>query len=243
MESEASRQRVVHRADTRGYANHGWLKSRFTFSFAEYYDPERMGFGALRVINDDEIAGGSGFGMHPHKDMEIVTIPISGAIRHEDNMGHVAVTGQGEVQVMSAGTGVLHSEYNASETETGKFLQIWILSQKDGIAPRYAQAACDSQATKNAFSTVVNPQSEGGLWIHQDAWISRGVFDDSETIKYQVKRPGNGVYVFLIAGSAEIGGESLGPRDGIGIWDADVLSIRPAPGADILLFDIPMIEE
>lgn len=239
MEPAILPKTVVYRAETRGRADHGWLKSRFTFSFAEYYDPERMGFGVLRVINDDEIAGGSGFGMHPHADMEIVSIPLAGALRHEDDMGHAAVISEGDVQVMSAGTGVLHSEYNASETEAGKFLQIWIMPRERNTTPRYDQAVINWRDKKNVFQRIVGPESEGGLWIRQDAWISIGAFDSAETTKYHMKRPGNGLYVFVIAGSAEVGGESLGLRDGAGIWDTDAVDIRPVPGSEILLFDVP----
>lgn len=239
MRSEGFQKMTIHRSETRGYADHGWLKSRFTFSFAEYYDPERMGFGALRVINDDEIAGGSGFGMHPHQNMEIVSIPLAGALRHEDDMGHAAIIREGDVQVMSAGTGVLHSEYNANETEAGKFLQIWILSREQGVAPRYDQATVGWRDKKNIFQKIVGPEQEGGLWIHQDAWVLIGAFESPEVITYQVKRQGNGVYAFVIAGSAEIAGEAFGSRDGIGIWDTDTVDIKPAPGSEILLFDVP----
>lgn len=240
MEPAISSETAVHRAETRGYADHGWLKSRFTFSFAEYYDPERMGFGALRVINDDEIAGGSGFGMHPHADMEIVSIPLAGALRHEDDMGHTAVIREGDVQVMSAGTGVWHSEHNASETEAGKFLQIWIVPLERDTVPRYDQAAIGWREKRGVFQKIVGPESEGGLWIRQDAWISIGAFDSPETITYQVKRQGNRLYAFVIAGSAEVAGESLGLRDGMGIAGAESVSIKPAPGSEILLFDVPM---
>ncbi len=240
MESVAHPKTVVHRADTRGYADHGWLKSRFSFSFAEYYDPERMGFGVLRVINDDIIAGGSGFGMHPHQNMEIVSIPLVGAIQHEDDMGHVAIIGAGDVQVMSAGTGVLHSEYNASETEAGQFLQIWIGPREQGVAPRYDQVTLHWREHKNILQEIVSPHPTNALWIHQDAWLSLGVFERNEKVAYTMKRRGNGLYIFVILGQVSVAGETLGLRDGCGIWGTDEVLIEVLAGTEVLLLDVPM---
>lgn len=242
MKSVMHPKTVVHRAEARGYADHGWLKSRFSFSFAEYYDPERMGFGALRVINDDIIAGGSGFGMHPHQNMEIVSIPLIGAIRHEDDMGHTAIIQAGDVQVMSAGTGVLHSEYNADETVAGQFLQIWILPREQGVAPRYDQTTLHWREQKNIFQEIVSSESGAGVWIHQDAWLSLGVFSRDEKIVYQMKRAGNGLYVFVIAGNMTVAGEVLGSRDGCGVWGTDTVSFEISAGAEVLLLDVPMMQ-
>lgn len=240
MKSVMHPKTVVHRAEARGYADHGWLKSRFSFSFAEYYDPERMGFGALRVINDDIIAGGSGFGMHPHQNMEIVSIPLIGAIRHEDDMGHTAIIQAGDVQVMSAGTGVLHSEYNADETVAGQFLQIWILPREQGVAPRYDQTTLHWREQKNIFQEIVSSESGAGAWIHQDAWLSLGVFNRDEKIVYQMKRAGNGLYIFVILGQVRVAGETLGLRDGCGVWDTDEVLIEVLAGTEVLLLDVPM---
>lgn len=231
---------IVHRAEARGSADHGWLVSRFSFSFAEYYDPQKMGFGVLRVLNDDTIAGGAGFGLHPHENMEIITLPLAGALRHEDDLGHMSVIRRGEAQVMSAGTGVLHSEYNADAVEAAKLLQIWILPNVRDVAPRYDQAPLIVGERKNVFHTIVAPQSAGGLWIHQEAWLSLGVFERQTSVEYALKRPGNGLYLFIIAGEARVERERLGARDGCGVSGAATVVIEPSAGAEILLLDIPM---
>ena len=231
---------VIHRAESRGGADHGWLRTHHTFSFANYYDPDRMGFGALRVINDDEIDGGSGFPTHPHQDMEIVTIPLSGSLTNQDSMGSSSVIAAGDAQVMSAGTGVLHSEYNGSETEVGKFLQIWIEPKEYHVEPRYMEAKIEDVLVVNEFRTIVSPKGSDGLWIYQDAWLSLGSFDRNETVVYTMKKQGNGLYVFVIAGGVAVADESLRLRDGMGIWDTDEVLIGVEAGSMILLLEVPM---
>ncbi|MPX19502.1 hypothetical protein CPI31_08015 [Moraxella catarrhalis] len=232
---------VFHAADSRGDAEHGWLKSRHTFSFAEYYDPQRMGFGVLRVINDDCVQGGMGFGRHPHQDMEIISLPLSGDLAHKDSMGNGSIIKNGDIQVMSAGTGITHSEMNANADKPVKFLQIWVLTRKNGIKPRYQQVTIADQAKSNDFQQILSPNADDdGVWIHQDAWFSLANFDKDTSRYYQIKKSGNGVYVFVIKGSANIGDRQLGERDGLGIWDADGFELTATSDAQILLMDVPM---
>lgn len=232
---------VFHAADSRGDAEHGWLKSRHTFSFAEYYDPQRMGFGVLRVINDDCVEGGMGFGRHPHQDMEIISLPLSGDLAHKDSMGNGSIIKNGDIQVMSAGTGITHSEMNANADKPVKFLQIWVLTRKNGIKPRYQQVTIADQTKPNDFQQILSPNADDdGIWIHQDAWFSLANFDKDTSRYYQIKKSGNGVYVFVIKGSANIGDRQLGERDGLGIWDADGFELTATSDAQILLMDVPM---
>lgn len=232
---------VFHAADSRGDAEHGWLKSRHTFSFAEYYDPQRMGFGVLRVINDDCVQGGMGFGRHPHQDMEIISLPLSGDLAHKDSMGNGSIIKNGDIQVMSAGTGITHSEMNANADKPVKFLQIWVLTRKNGIKPRYQQVTIADQAKLNDFQQILSPNADDdGVWIHQDAWFSLANFDKDTSRYYQIKKSGNGVYVFVIKGSANIDGQQLGERDGLGIWDTDGFELTATSDAQILLMDVPM---
>jgi redox-sensitive bicupin YhaK (pirin superfamily) len=197
---------VLHKASTRGHANYGWLDSYHTFSFANYYNPERMHFGALRVLNDDTIAGGAGFGAHPHDNMEIISIPIEGALEHKDNMGNVAVIGEDEIQVMSAGSGIYHSEYNKEKDQVAKFLQIWLFPNKKGVPPRYDQIKLKPEQKQNQLQQILSPSpDDAGVWIHQDAWFHLGVFDASRAFQYSIKRKENGVYIFVIRGSFRIG--------------------------------------
>lgn len=232
---------VFHAADSRGDAEHGWLKSRHTFSFAEYYDPQRMGFGVLRVINDDCVQGGMGFGRHPHQDMEIISLPLSGDLAHKDSMGNGSIIKNGDIQVMSAGTGITHSEMNANADKPVKFLQIWVLTRKNGIKPRYQQVTIADQAKSNDFQQILSPNADDdGVWIHQDAWFSLANFDKDTSRHYQIKKSGNGVYVFVIKGSANIGDRQLGERDGLGIWDMDGFELTATSDAQILLMDVPM---
>ena len=232
---------VFHAADSRGDAEHGWLKSRHTFSFAEYYDPQRMGFGVLRVINDDCVEGGMGFGRHPHQDMEIISLPLSGDLAHKDSMGNGSIIKNGDIQVMSAGTGITHSEMNANADKPVKFLQIWVLTRKNGIKPRYQQVTIADQAKPNDFQQILSPNADDdGVWIHQDAWFSLANFDKDTSRYYQIKKSGNGVYVFVIKGSANIGDRQLGERDGLGIWDVDGFELTATSDAQILLMDVPM---
>ena len=235
-------QSILHKAATRGGANHGWLKSNFTFSFAEYYNPERIHFGALRVLNDDTIAEGKGFGTHPHDNMEIITIPLEGAVAHKDSMGTEEVVHAGEIQVMSAGTGVSHSEYNPSETGPLKLLQIWIFPNKKNVIPRYGQMKLDEKAMHNQFSQILSPNADdAGVWINQDAWFSMGKFDKDVAQTYNIKKAGNGIYAFVIDGSVTINDQELDVRDGFGIWDTDHIEFKSnSAGAKVLLMDLPM---
>ena len=238
---ERTMKTVLHKANTRGHADHGWLNSHHTFSFANYYNPERMHFGVLRVLNDDRVAAGKGFGTHPHDNMEIISIPLEGDLEHKDSMGNVAVIREGDVQVMSAGTGIFHSEYNKNGDQEVKFLQIWVFPNKKGVEPRYDQITLDRDKLTNRFYQILspNPQDEG-VWIHQNAWFHLGKLKKGHRESYSIKRPGNGVYAFLIEGEATIAGQKLGPRDGFGILDTDRIEILAGADAKILLMDVPM---
>lgn len=233
---------IFYKESTRGRQNHGWLDARHTFSFANYYDPQRINFGALRVLNDDIIDGGEGFGTHPHDNMEIITIPLSGALAHKDSMGHAEVIQSGEVQVMSAGSGITHSEYNANKDIAVNLFQIWIFSNKQNVEPRYEQKAFDFNQTKNQLILIVSPDGEDtSLWIHQDAWLSVGTFDKNQKIDYLLKKSGNGVFAMVIEGSFKVGDNLLSSRDAIGIWEVEELSIESqSEDARILLIEVPM---
>ena len=234
--------KTIHRAQTRGHANHGWLDTYHTFSFAGYYDPRRIHFGALRVLNDDTVAPGEGFGTHPHDNMEIVSIALEGALRHGDSMGNMQELRPGEIQVMSAGTGITHSEMNASDTEPVKFLQIWVLTDAENHTPRYNQIRL-APAKRNELRTIVAPEGRGGEntgWLHQDAWFSTLDLDKGHDVEYRMHTPGNGAYVFVIEGLAEVDGEVLGRRDGMGVWDTDGFGIRASADAQVLVIEVPM---
>jgi len=232
---------ILHRADTRGDANHGWLHSKHTFSFAGYRNPERMHFGALRVLNDDIVAPGMGFGTHPHDNMEIISIPLEGDLEHKDSMGNVAVIREGEVQVMSAGTGIAHSEYNKNNDKPVKFLQIWLFPRERNVTPRYDQISIRNLETKNQFYQVLSPNPEDqGVWIHQDAWFHIGQFDQHATTTYQLKKEGNGMYFFILEGKVEVAGQSLGDRDGFGIWDTNLVALHAQTDSRVLLMEVPM---
>lgn len=233
---------VLHRADTRGVADHGWLKSMHSFSFGQYYNPERMGFGLLRVINDDQVAPSQGFGTHPHQDMEIISIPLSGALKHKDSEGNEAVIKHGEVQLMSAGTGVFHSEYNASESEDVKFLQIWVMPEKLGISPRYDQKAFDMSERKNNWQTVVSPmdKNDTGVKINQQTWFSLVDLDEGNEIEYHNRTANNGVYFFLLEGELSLTGETLKKRDAIGITDVSQVSLKAQKSSQILAIEVPV---
>lgn len=232
---------IYHSADSRGIAHHGWLNSRHTFSFAEYHNAERMHFGVLRVINDDTVAGGQGFGAHPHRDMEIISIPLEGDLAHQDSMGNSGIIRQGDIQVMSAGTGVVHSEMNANTNRPVKFLQIWVLTRKQGVAPRYQQIHIADGAIPNEFQQILSPNPDDvGVWIYQDAWFSLANFTDGTVRSYHVKRAGNGVYAFVIKGKAKIGEIELNERDGLGIWGTQNFDVTAIGDSQILLMDIPM---
>lgn len=227
----------------RGKADHGWLKANFSFSFGNYYNPDMVQFGMLRVLNDDTIAAGMGFGNHPHDNMEIVTIPLEGGLTHRDSMGNQATVRFGEVQVMSAGTGIYHSEMNASQTEQAKTLQLWIFPEKQDVTPRYGQKAFDLQNNRNTFVTVVTPEDRNdgnALWIHQQAFLNLGVFDEGQTVEYTANIAGNGAYLFLIEGSIEVNGDRLNQRDAYGVVNFDRFEIRTLSEAKILIIEVPM---
>lgn len=232
---------ILHKAATRGFADHGWLKSHHTFSFANYYNPERMNFGVLRVLNDDMVESGMGFGTHPHRDMEIISIPLEGDLEHKDSMGTTAVIRKGEIQVMSAGTGVMHSEYNKNSDEKVKFLQIWVIPNKMNVTPRYDQISIKENAKPNDFQQILSPnEDDKGVWIHQDAWFNLANFDQGVSKEYRIHKKGNGVYVFVLKGGAKIGDQILETRDGFGIWETDSFKLEATEDAEILLMEVPM---
>ncbi len=231
---------IFHKADSRGHADHGWLNAWHSFSFAGYYDPKRIHFGALRVLNDDTVAGGMGFNTHPHDNMEIITIPLSGKLEHRDSMGNTGIISKGEVQVMSAGTGIQHSEKNKSHDEILKLLQIWVFPDKKNVEPRYDQRAFDLDANKNQLINIVSPMDKGeGLHIHQDAWFHLGKLDKGTRINYELKDKEHGVYAFVIDGSLTINGEKMNRRDGAGLTDVDKLEIIVEEDAELLLMEVP----
>ena len=231
---------IVHKADSRGSANHGWLKSRHTFSFAGYYNPDRVHFGALRVLNDDEVAGGQGFGTHPHDNMEIVSIPLQGDLEHKDSTGRNEVIRQGDVQIMSAGTGIRHSEFNHNKDEDVHFLQIWVFPKERDIEPKYGQKTFLPEDRMNKWQTVVSPTDEQALWINQDATFSLANLDAGSELEYQVKHPGNGVYLFVLNGELKAAEEKLDTRDAIGITDTDNFKIKASSYAEVLAIEVPM---
>ncbi len=232
---------TYHKADSRGHANHGWLESYHTFSFANYRNIKRMNFGVLRVLNDDSVSGGMGFGKHPHNDMEIISIPLSGTLKHNDSMGTESIIKKGDVQVMSAGTGVTHSEKNASQNDSVAFLQIWIMPRQMGLEPRYGQINMNDGAKPNDFQQIVSPNKEdAGTWINQDAWLNIANFDKDTTKEYKVHKNTNGVYVFVIEGKAVINNQILDKRDGFGISETMSFNVKALEKSQILLIEVPM---
>jgi redox-sensitive bicupin YhaK (pirin superfamily) len=232
---------ILHKAESRGYADHGWLKSRHTFSFANYYDPERVHFGALRVLNDDIVDAAQGFGRHPHDNMEIISIPLEGDLEHKDSMGNTAIIKNGDIQVMSAGTGIFHSEYNKNSDRPVKFLQIWVLPDKKNVTPRYGQITLKPYDRQNKLQQVLSPDPDDeGVWIHQKAWFHLGKFDKGYSTEYQLKGKGDGVYAFILNGIVTVNGHDLNARDGLGIWDSDNLNIEAVSEAELLLMEVPM---
>ena len=231
---------ILHKAADRGHANHGWLDSYHSFSFAGYYDPAKMNFGALRVLNDDTVAPGYGFGKHPHDNMEIVSIPLSGDLHHQDSTGRDKIIKEGDVQIMSAGSGIAHSEKNANHNKEVKFLQLWVFPKLKNIEPRYEQKTFEVDGRKNKWQTVVAPDDASALWINQDARFILGNLDQGFEIDYTLYQAGNGVYVFLIDGSITIDGHQLGKRDAIGVWEADQFKIKATTDAQLLLIEVPM---
>jgi quercetin 2,3-dioxygenase len=232
---------ALHKATTRGHADHGWLKTNHTFSFANYYNPERVHFGSLRVLNDDWIAGGQGFGMHPHDNMEILTIPLSGVVEHKDSMGNNGTITAGEIQVMSAGTGIYHSEFNGDKTMPLSLLQIWVFSDKKNVTPRYQQISLTEIEKQNELFQILSPSADDeGVWIHQQAWFSLGNFTVEWEGSYQLHRPASGVYVFVIEGEATVSGNQLSRRDGIGISEVADIEINATANTRILIMEIPV---
>jgi len=233
---------IIHKAITRGAADHGWLNARHSFSFANYYNPDRLHFGVLRVLNDDTIAAGMGFGKHPHDNMEIITIPLEGAIEHKDSMGNQGIIKYGDVQVMSAGTGIQHSEFNASKTDPLKLFQIWLFPNKKNVQPRYDQITLNVNDRHNKLQQILSSDKDrDGIWIYQDAWFSMGTFDKDVSVDYTVKRKTNGVYIMVIKGTVSVDGNILSDRDAIGVWDTDKVTIvANTQDAEILVMDVPM---
>ena len=243
IDSKIMENSVLHKADTRGHANHGWLDSHHSFSFANYYNPDRMHFGALRVLNDDRVDPGMGFGTHPHDNMEIISIPLEGDLEHKDSMGNTTVIRNGDIQVMSAGTGIQHSEFNKNNDQLTKFLQIWLFPNKRNVSPRYDQITLNISDRHNKLQQILSPNSDDeGVWIHQDAWFHLGKFDVDFKIEYPLKKKGNGVYAFVLKGDVTINSIALNQRDGFGIWDIEKLSIQSnSQDAEILLMEVPML--
>ncbi|MGB0452910.1 MAG: pirin family protein [Bacteriovoracaceae bacterium] len=235
-------KKSLHRANTRGIADHGWLKSKHSFSFASYHNPERMGFGLLKVLNDDQVSASQGFGTHPHQDMEIVSIPLKGALKHKDSEGNQAVIRHGEVQLMSAGTGVFHSEYNNSEVEPVEFLQIWVMPEKLEIAPRYDQKSFDTEGRTNQWQTIVSPMdnSETGVKINQQAWFSLLDLKQNNKVNYQLRKPTNGVYFVLLEGELSVADERLNSRDALGLEDISSVPLTAHSDSQILAIEVPM---
>jgi redox-sensitive bicupin YhaK (pirin superfamily) len=233
----------IYKANTRGTADFGWLQANFSFSFGNYFNPERVQFGMLRVLNDDTIAAGAGFGTHGHANMEIITIPLEGGLMHKDSMGNEGVIRFGEVQVMSAGSGVEHSEMNASKTERAKTLQLWVFPDTEEVTPRYDQKSFDLKKNSNSFVNIVSPKDKNdgnALWVYQNTFFNLGIFDQDSTVTYPVKIENNGIYLFLIEGEIEINNEKLSARDAIGITAIENIEIKILKQSKILLIEIPM---
>ncbi|MBN8705367.1 MAG: pirin family protein [Bacteroidetes bacterium] len=232
---------ILHKAETRGHADHGWLNSHHTFSFANYYNPDRMHFGVLRVLNDDAVAAGMGFGTHPHDNMEIISIPLEGDLEHKDSMGNTTVIRHGDIQVMSAGTGIRHSEYNKNTDKAVKFLQIWVFPDRRGVKPRYDQISLNPADRQNKLQQILSPNADdAGVWIHQNAWFHLGKLEKNFTAEYALKATGNGVYAFVLSGNVNISGHQLSSRDGLGLWETDKITVQADSEAEVLLMELPM---
>ena len=232
---------VLHKAASRGHADHGWLNAYHSFSFANWYNPERVQFGMLRVLNDDTIAAGMGFGTHPHDNMEIITIPLEGDLAHKDSMGNAATIKTGDVQVMSAGTGIQHSEFNPNHDQHTKLFQIWLFPKYRNVEPRYQQITLDQSLQKNDFAQILSPNADDeGVWIHQDAWFYLSDFDAGFSKKLVLKKAGNGFYIMTIEGVIEVNGEKLEKRDALGIWNTNEIEVKATTNARFLVMEIPM---
>ena len=236
--------KVLHIAQERGLVNFGWLDAKYSFSFGNYYNPDKMNFGALRVLNDDTIAPAMGFGKHPHKNMEIITIVQSGALKHEDSMGNKGIIEAGDIQVMSAGSGIEHSEVNASSQNSLTLFQLWIHSQRQDVTPRYEQKKIAPLLTDNAFTTIVKPKQEAlkdDIWIHQQAYISIGNFSNQTQINYSMQQSQNGVYIMVIKGSIVVADQTLQQRDAIGLWNTQSIDMTITKNSKVLVVEVPMI--
>ncbi len=241
MKGQRMMKHILHKANTRGLADHDWLLSRHTFSFADYYNPERMNFGLLRVINDDIVKPEMGFGTHPHENMEIVSIPLTGSLRHQDSMGNKHIISAGEVQLLSAGSGLTHSEYNSSAQEDVNFLQIWVLPKEKNTSPRYGQKMFDKSERKNRFQTLISPDIDSdAIWINQDAWFSMAAIDSETTLSYHKQRSDTGLYFFVIRGQVEINGHMLEQRDGLGLTGVSSLKVSAQNRSELLCIEVAM---
>jgi redox-sensitive bicupin YhaK (pirin superfamily) len=234
-------QTIYHPANSRGYVDLGWLKSYHTFSFGNYYNPDRISFGALRVLNDDSLDGGEGFGEHPHDNMEIISIPLSGGLKHVDSMDNVAVIGDGDIQVMSAGTGIFHEEHNDDADQAAQFLQIWVYPHMLNVEPRYDQLTLSKADRHNKLQQILSPnKDDAGVWIYQNAWFNLGQLDKGLSLTYRIKASGNGVYIFVISGSVKVGDQLLNTRDGFGVWDTANVELEMLEDSEFLIMDVPM---
>lgn len=232
---------IIHRSAERGHADYGWLNTWYSFSFAGWFDAQKVHFGMLRVLNDDTIAPGQGFGMHPHDNMEIITIPLKGALEHKDSMGNTGQIKYGEIQVMSAGTGITHSEYNPSGKEETKLFQVWVFPKLKNIEPRYDQKAFSLSDRKNKFQILVSPErNTDTLWINQDAWFSLGNFEKGIRANYKLHHRNNGVYAMSVEGMISVAGETLLKRDAIAISEAEDINFEAAENSEVLLIEVPM---
>ncbi len=231
---------ILQKAGERGHVQHGWLNTYHSFSFGNYYNPQNMNFGALRVLNDDTFGAGTGFGKHPHQNMEIVTIPLSGDLKHSDSTGRNEIIRQNDVQIMSAGSGIEHSEVNANKNKDVELLQIWVMPKKNNVAPRYEQKTFHPDSRNNKLQTVVAPDDAEAVFINQDAWFVLGNLSKESKETYQIKKEGNGAYLFVINGEVEVNKNKLSPRDAIGIWETETITIEALEKTELLIIDIPM---
>lgn len=238
LDESSTENTVLHSAPSRG---HGWLNTHHSFSFVNYYNPERMNFGALRVLNDDIVAGGKGFRTHPHENMEIVSIPLSGDLKHTDSMGNEQIIKQGDIQIMSAGSGIYHSEFNRNDNEDVKFLQIWLFPNQKDVQPRYDQISLNPEDRVNKWQQILSPSEEDeGVMIHQNSWFYMTKLERGKSLNYELRKSGNGVYIFTLSGKVEIAGQTLTARDGFGIWDVDFFDVMSQEETELLIMEVPM---
>lgn len=235
-------KKIIHKSDTRGRSLYNWLDSRHTFSFDQYYDPDRVNFGALRVLNDDRVEGGEGFGPHPHRNMEIISIPLKGQLQHGDSQKNSRVITKGEIQTMSAGSGIYHSEMNYSKTEPVEFLQIWVMPRENNIPPKYKDYDIRPLLKKNELTPIVAPDGSAPAKMEQDTWFSMGEFETGETIQYEMHQKGMGVYIFVIEGEVKVDGEILSRRDGMGVYNTNKFEIEIMRDSEVLLMEVPMLK-